>query len=89
MSSHLSKALCWRHSTDPQEPLDRLIAERNDLGIIGIYEARMTSQSASARVIDYHDKLLLTPEMARWLRDALNAMDLDDHESAGVAPEGC
>ena len=38
----------------------------------------MTSTAETAQELEVFDRLVLTPEMARWLRDTLNQMDLED-----------
>lgn len=79
-ASFLSSAECWRHSDDPREPLERIVVERLDGGNVTLYEATMSSAQPGAVPTEVHERLHLTPRMARWLRDALVTMDLEDHD---------
>lgn len=66
------------HSVDPLDPNARLIIWRGEKCNIDIYEAQMTGSSPTAEECAVHDRLVLTPQMARWLRATLNEMDLED-----------
>jgi hypothetical protein len=74
--------LHYLHPSDPEEPTVRLHVERScdTSGIINIWEAAMTSSGPSAQEIDVHDRLILLPAAARWLRDTLNRMNLEDND---------
>lgn len=69
----------YRDSTDPQTPNLRLYIERDE-GLVVFYEADMTSRSPSAQIVNLHDKIVMLAADARWLRDMLNRMDLEDTE---------
>lgn len=67
----------YRMSDDPMTPNLRLILD-GDVGIVTLYEADMTSRSETAQETALHDKIIMSPADARWLRDQLNAADLSD-----------
>jgi hypothetical protein len=71
----------YLHPSDAEDdPAVRLIVERSDetYGIVNIYEAKMTSAAPSAQELEAFGRLIVTPEAARWLRDVLAGMDLED-----------
>lgn len=70
------EALPWksyRMSDDPMTPNLRLILDA-DVGIVTLYEADMTSRSDTAQETERHDKIVMSPDDARWLRDQLVAL---------------
>lgn len=79
----------YRNSTDPDAHSKlRLLVERSSesRGLIRIAESVMTSHAATAVEIKALDELHLEPAEARWLRDALVSMNLDDVETDGACP---
>ena len=63
----------YRMSDDPMTPNLRLILDA-DVGIVTLYEADMTSRSDTAQETERHDKIVMSPDDARWLRDQLVAL---------------
>lgn len=75
----------YRQSTDPITPNLRLCIE-DDGVLLKIYEADMTSAAPTAQIVNLHDKIILMPEEARWLRDTLNTMDIEEGERDSRVP---
>ena len=76
----------YRMSDDAKTPNLRLILSV-DPGEVVLYEADMTSRSATAKETAVHDKIIMSPADARWLRDALQQVDLSDQpEVTSAAP---
>lgn len=67
----------YRMSDDAMTPNLRLILSV-ELGAVVLYEADMTSRSATAKETAVHDKIIMSPADARWLREALQQADLND-----------
>ena len=67
----------YRMSDDAKTPNLRLILSVEP-GEVVLYEADMTSRSATAKETAVHDKVIMSPADARWLRDALQQADLSD-----------
>lgn len=67
----------YRMSDDAKTPNLRLILSVEP-GEVVLYEADMTSRSATAKETTVHDKIIMSPADARWLRDALEQADLSD-----------
>jgi hypothetical protein len=72
-----SEIKTYRLSDDAMTPNLRLILDVVP-GMVTLYEADMTSRRAEAQETEVHDKILMSPADARWLRDALNSADLSD-----------
>ena len=68
-----SEFKAYRLSDDPMTPNLRLILDA-DVGIVTLYEADMTSRSDTAQETERHDKIVMSPDDARWLRDQLVAL---------------
>jgi hypothetical protein len=61
-----------RLSDDPTDQHNRFRVERDDgWDMIEVVDEQVSSRAATAQITHINDKLLLTPEDARWLRDAL------------------
>ena len=67
----------YRMSDDAKTPNLRLILSVEP-GAVVLYEADMTSRSATAKETAVHDKIIMSLADARWLRDALQRADLSD-----------
>jgi len=67
----------YRMSDDAKTPNLRLILSVEP-GEVVLYEADMTSRSATAKETAVYDKIIMSPADARWLRDALRQVDLSD-----------
>ena len=63
----------YRMSNDPKTPNLRLILT-SEPGMVTLYEADMTSRSDTAQETERHDKIVMSPDDARWLRDQLVAL---------------
>lgn len=72
-----SEFKAYRLSDDAQTPNLRLILDAVP-GMVTLYEADMTSRSPEAQETEMHDKIIMSPADARWLRDTLNNADLSD-----------
>ena len=87
MSEQSKNVEHYRNSTDPQTPELRLYVERDE-GLVMLYEADMTSRSPTAQIVNLHDKIIMLASDARWLRDTLNSMDLEDGPDDAEPPLG-
>jgi len=74
LPSLASRTMCLtRLSDDPNDQYNRLRVERDGYqeSMIELVDEQVSSLSESAETTHINDKLLLTLEDARWLRDAL------------------
>lgn len=76
----------YLHSTDPKDPNQRLILDASEPNLISLTDCDVTSNSPTAQILDESkERIWLLRHQARWLRDVLNSLNLDD--PAEVTPE--
>jgi hypothetical protein len=66
-----------RRDVDPESPLDGFRVERVERGAVDITSCSFKSWKDD-RVVEVFDKIVCQPKDARWLRDQLVSMDLED-----------
>jgi hypothetical protein len=67
-------------SVDPEAPLDVHRIEREHANDIDIIFGRLKNYAENAQLVEVYEKIVATPRVARWIRDTLNQMDLNDGE---------
>lgn len=77
----------YLHSTDPKDPNQRLILDASEPNLISLTDCDVTSNSPTAQILDEpKERIWFLRHQARWLRDVLNSLNLDDPAEVTLEP---